>query len=42
VAEKNGAAYYDFSAATVAELFAKHLNSRLSEIVREAVKEIKA
>ncbi|MCX6566505.1 MAG: V-type ATP synthase subunit E [Candidatus Aminicenantes bacterium] len=40
VAEKNGAAYYDFSAATVAELFSKYLNNRLAEIVRNAAKGI--
>ncbi|MHB8055798.1 MAG: V-type ATP synthase subunit E [Candidatus Aminicenantales bacterium] len=40
VAEKNGAAYYDFSAEAVAELFAKYLNNRLAEIVRDAAKGI--
>ena len=40
VAEKNGAAYYDFSADAVAELFSKYLNSRLAGIVREAVKDL--
>jgi V/A-type H+-transporting ATPase subunit E len=40
VAEKNGAAYYDFSAVAVAELFAKFLNNRLAEIVRNAAKGI--
>jgi len=40
VAEKNGAAYYDFSAASVAELFSKSLNGRLAEIVRNAAKGI--
>ena len=40
VAEKNGAAYYDFSAEAVAELFSKYLNNRLAEIVRSAVKGI--
>ncbi len=40
VAEKNGAAYYDFSAITVAELFSKYLNNRLAEIVRNAAKEM--
>ena len=38
VAEKNGSAFYDFSAEAVAELFARHLNERLAGIVREAVK----
>jgi len=40
VAEKNGSAYYDFSAATVAELFSKYLNGRLAEIARDAAKDI--
>lgn len=38
VAEKNGAAFYDFSADAVAELFARNLNERLAGIVREAAK----
>jgi V/A-type H+-transporting ATPase subunit E len=38
VAERNGAAYYDFSGPSVAELFSKHLNARLADIVKEAVK----
>ncbi len=38
VVEKNGAAYYDFSGTTVAELFSKHLNQRLADIVKDAVK----
>lgn len=38
VAEKNGAAFYDFSADAVAELFARHLNERMAGIVREAAK----
>lgn len=38
VAEKNGAAFYDFSAEAVAELFARHLNERLAGVVREAAK----
>jgi V/A-type H+-transporting ATPase subunit E len=38
VAEKNGAAYYDFSGPSVAELFSKYLNARMAEIVRDAAK----
>jgi V/A-type H+-transporting ATPase subunit E len=38
LASKDGSAYYDFSAETLAELFSKHLNSRLAEIVRSAAK----
>jgi len=40
VAEKNGAAYYDFSGPSVAELFSKYLNARLADIVRDAAKGI--
>jgi len=38
LASKDGSAYYDFSAETLAELFSKHLSSRLAEIVRSAAK----
>jgi len=38
VAEKDGSAYYDFSADAVAELLARHLNARLAETVRGAAK----
>jgi V/A-type H+-transporting ATPase subunit E len=38
IAERDGAAYYDFSAAELAELFARRLNPRLAETVRSAVK----
>jgi V/A-type H+-transporting ATPase subunit E len=40
VSEKGGAAYYDFSAETVAELFSLHLNARLAEILKGAAKEL--
>ena len=40
VSEKGGAAYYDFSAEAVAELFSRHLNSRLGAILREASKKL--
>lgn len=38
IAERGGAAYYDFSAEALAELFAKHLNARLAETLRSAAK----
>jgi len=38
IAEKNGAAYYDFSAETVADLMSRYLNARLSAIMVDAVK----
>jgi V/A-type H+-transporting ATPase subunit E len=37
VAEKDGSAYYDFSAEAVAELFARHLNARLAATVKAAI-----
>lgn len=36
VSERGGAAYYDFSARTVAELLSRRLNARLAEIVKGA------
>ena len=38
IAEKDGVAYYDFSAAELSELLARRLNPRLAEAVRSAVK----
>lgn len=38
LASKDGSAYYDFSAEALAELFSKHLNARLAEIVRGAAR----
>lgn len=38
IAERDGAAYYDFSADELAELLARRLNPRLAEAVRSAVK----
>lgn len=35
---KNGAAYYDYSAESVAELFAAYLNPRVAEIMKNAAK----
>jgi len=35
---KDGAAYYDYSAESVAELFAAYLNPRVAAIMREAAK----
>ncbi|HOX30808.1 MAG TPA: V-type ATP synthase subunit E [Spirochaetales bacterium] len=40
IAEKGGAAYYDFSAAELSELLARRLNPRLAEAVRSAAKGI--
>ncbi|TVQ40632.1 MAG: V-type ATP synthase subunit E [Spirochaetaceae bacterium] len=39
VSEKDGNAYYDFTAAGIAEILGEFVNPRLSEILREAVKE---
>ncbi len=36
---KDGAAYYDFSAESVAELFSAYLNPRVASIMKDAVKE---
>jgi len=38
IAEKDGAAYYDFSAGELAEILARRLNPRVAEAVRSAVK----
>jgi V/A-type H+-transporting ATPase subunit E len=38
IAEKDGSAYYDFSADAVAELLSAYLNPRLAEILKSAVK----
>ena len=35
---KNGAAYYDYSAESVAELFAAYLNPRVADIMKNAAK----
>ncbi|MFP3089236.1 V-type ATP synthase subunit E [Treponema sp. TIM-1] len=39
IAEKDGSAYYDFSAESVAELLSAYLNPRLVEILKSAVKD---
>lgn len=36
---KNGASFYDYSAESVAELFASYLNPKVAQIMKEAVKE---
>ncbi len=36
VAEKNGSAYYDFSAEAVAEMFSVYLNPKVTAILKEA------
>jgi V/A-type H+-transporting ATPase subunit E len=38
IANKDGSAYYDFSAESVAELLSAYLNPRLSEILRTSAK----
>jgi len=38
ISEKDGAAYYDFSAESVAQLLSAYLNPRLAEIVKTAEK----
>jgi V/A-type H+-transporting ATPase subunit E len=38
IVEKDGSAYYDFSADAVAELLSKRVNARLAEILRSAAK----
>jgi V/A-type H+-transporting ATPase subunit E len=40
IAEKDGSAYYDFSAASVADALTSYLNPRLAEIVRTGAKGI--
>ena len=39
VSEKDGNAYYDFTAAGIAEILVQFVNPRLGEILRDAVKE---
>ncbi|MDR1507537.1 MAG: V-type ATP synthase subunit E [Treponema sp.] len=39
IANKDGSAYYDFSAKAVAELLSAYLNPRLAETLKSAVKE---
>ena len=38
IAEKDGSAFYDFSAESVAKLLSDHLNPKLAEILKNAVK----
>jgi len=38
IAQKDGSAYYDFSADSVAQLLSRHVNSRLAETLRSAAK----
>ncbi len=38
IAEKNGAAYYDFSSDSLAEMLSQYLNTRLGEIAAAAVR----
>lgn len=40
IVEKNGAAYYDFSAENLAEIFSARVNARLAESLRAAAKGI--
>jgi V/A-type H+-transporting ATPase subunit E len=40
IANKDGSAYYDFSAESVAELLSAYLNPRLAEILKTQTKEI--
>ncbi|MDR1058771.1 MAG: V-type ATP synthase subunit E [Treponema sp.] len=40
IAHRDGSAYYDFSAAAVAELLSAYLNPRLAEILKSAAKGI--
>lgn len=40
IGEKDGSAYYDFSAEAVADLFASYLNPRVAEIMKAASKEL--
>ncbi|MDD7416338.1 MAG: V-type ATP synthase subunit E [Treponemataceae bacterium] len=37
IGTKDGAAYYDFSAESVAELFASYLNPKIAQIMKDAV-----
>jgi len=38
IGEKNGAAYYDFSADAVADMLSAYLNTRLAAIMSSALK----
>ena len=38
IASKDGSAYYDFSADSVADLFSAYLNPRVAEILKSAAK----
>ena len=38
IANRDGSAYYDFSAESVAELLSAYLNPRLAEILKSAAK----
>lgn len=40
IGTSNGAAYYDFSAEAVAELFSAYLNPRVAQIMKSAAKEL--
>jgi len=40
ISNKNGSAYYDFSAEAVAELFSTYLNQKLADLVKETAKGI--
>ncbi len=40
IAEKDGSAYYDFSAEAVAEMFSSYLNPKVSALMKAAVKEL--
>ncbi|MDR3172289.1 MAG: V-type ATP synthase subunit E [Treponema sp.] len=40
IANKDGSAYYDFSAESVAEMLSAYLNPRLAGMLKDAVKEI--
>ncbi len=40
IGTKDGAAYYDFSADSVAELFSAYLNPRVADIMKSAAKEL--
>jgi V-type ATP synthase subunit E len=37
---KDGAAYYDFSAESVADLFSAYISSRAARLLKDAVKEL--
>lgn len=40
IAEKDGSAYYDFSAEAVAAMFSSYLNPKVSDLMKAAVKEL--